>query len=254
MTLLARSILSIVIACAAVSSLPAAIITFSGDYTPDASVVEGSNPATNASLYTTVVFSGTSWVADSGYLKMTTAPVRGIWFGNHPTAGGDPGSFPVGSSLSGNKLTVTSLLTPDSQSWGYQLYDGSHAASFYFQATDNGQTLPGVNISTAGGNLRVDGDGFNINVLHTYEIHLQGGIVSYTIDGEVVYEGAAGSGSGSAYYLLGDGSGSTPTGTGSMWIDSMSFDNAAGIVPEPQHFAAVFGFGACLFALLRRRA
>ncbi len=252
MTILIRSLflLAFLSAC----KLSAEIITFSGDFTPDASVVEGANPATNTSLYTTVVFSGTSWVADDGFLKMTTAPVRGIWFGNHPSAGSDPSSFPVGSSLSGNKLRVTSLLTSGSQSWGFQLSDGLYYASFFFEGTDNGQALPGVNIFTPEGNVRVDGDGFNLNVLHTYEIHLQGGVVQYKVDGDVVYSGTAGSGGGPVYYLLGDGSGSTPTSTGSMWIDYMSFDNAAGVVPEARHFAAILGLGACLFALRLRRA
>ena len=40
-----------------------------------------------------------------------------------------------------------------------------------------------------------------------------------------------------------------------MWIDSFSFDNAAGpipVIPEPMT-ASLFGFATCLLAMNRRR-
>ena len=48
----------------------AIVASLSGDYTPNANVIEAPNTITNAALFTTVVFSGTSW-------SVVRGPTRG---------------------------------------------------------------------------------------------------------------------------------------------------------------------------------
>lgn len=233
----------------------AVVASLSGDNRPDANITEAPNSITNAALFTTVVFSGTSWTADDGFIKMTTASVRGIWFGSHPAAGGDPGAFLPGSTSAGNKLQLRSLITVGSQSWSAYFRDtDGYRGRIDFEATDNSQNRPGVTVELATGFVSVGGPGFDLTELHDYGIHLHNGIVAYYINGIEVARGSALQPMEDASVLVGDPTGSTPTGTGSMWIDSFSFDNAAGPIPIPEPASTVlFGLATCLFASRRRR-
>lgn len=241
----------------AAPSLGAAVVaSLSGNNLPDANVVEAANaPFTNAEHFTTVVFANTNWVADDGFIKMTTAPNRGIWFGSHPSAGGDPGEFLPGSSTDGNKLNLRSLITSGSTAWSAYFRDtDGYRGRIDFEATDNNQNRPGVTVEFASGFVSVGGPGFDLTQLHDYEIHLHNGIVAYAINGVEVARGAARQPLEAASALVGDPTGPTPTGSGSMWIDSFSFDNAAGPlpIPEPTTAGALLGLVVLATVALRR--
>jgi hypothetical protein len=92
-------------------------------------------------------------------------------------------------------------------------------------------------------------------IYHNYGFSMIGGQVSYTIDG-VHYDGTAVA-SGSRILVIGDGSGSSPNGSGSMRIARVSIDNdiaALPAVPEPASWAMMAGGFGLLGAALRRRA
>ncbi|MCC5841133.1 MAG: PEP-CTERM sorting domain-containing protein [Opitutales bacterium] len=234
--------------CALSPGLVAQVAVLSGNHVPNANVIEAPNTMTNAALFTTVVFAGTNWIAEDGFIKMTTAPIRGIWFGSDPIAGGDPAAFLPGSTSDGNKLQLRSLLTAGSQSWSayFQDTNGYHAR-MDFQATDNSQNRPGVTVELDTGFVTVSGPDFDLSELHDFEIHLHNGIVAYSINGVEVLRGPAVPLNNGARVIVGDPTGSTPTGTGSMWIDSFSFDNEAGPlapIPEPATVALFLGLAA----------
>ena len=240
-----------------VPALSGAVVgTLSGDNLPEANVIEAPNTLTNDALFTTVVFADTNWIAEDGFIKMTTAPIRGIWFGSHPTSGSDAGAFLPGSTSDGNKLALSSLITPDSTAWAAYFRDtDGYRGRIDFESTDNGENRPGVTVELASGWVSVGGPSFDLSQLHDYEIHLHEGIVAYSINGTEVARGAALQPLEAASVLVGDPTGSTPTGSGSMWIDSFSFDNAAGAlapVPEPGATSLILGLSAAL-ALSRRR-
>ncbi|MGJ8637812.1 MAG: hypothetical protein ACSHYA_00340 [Opitutaceae bacterium] len=235
-------------------------ITLDGSLTPDSNLTEGSNPTNNNALYSKAVFSGTSWQADNGFLKMTTTPNAGIWYGALPGYS-DPASVFPSDTTTGNYLRATSLLTSGAQSWNMQLTDThGYTGLFLFnytELTDPTPEMPGVWISTPDGTVRVTDETFNLNVLHTYEMHISDGGIVYRIDGDEVYRGLAQVGGSSGSYFLGDTSGSTQNGTGSMWIDYMEFDNAAGTIgaiPEPSSCALIAGVLAIAATQSRRRA
>lgn len=233
-------------------------ITLDGSLSPDSNSIEGSNPTNNNALYSKAVFSGTSWQADAGFLKMNTTPNAGIWFGAFPGYS-DPAAFFPSDEATGSSLRLTSLLTNGSKSWSMQITDTDGYGGFFLfdftESTDNADNMPGVWIITPTGSIRVTDDEFNLNVLHTYEIHLSGGGIVYTVDGDEVYRGEADQVGPAGSYFIGDTSGSTISGTGSMWIDYMEFNNAAGsigAIPEPANFTFLLGLSALTCVRLRR--
>jgi hypothetical protein len=236
----------------------AEVFTFFGEATPDASIVEGTNGATNAALFTTIRFGGTGWASEDGFLKLTTAPSRGIWFGTSNGGYGDNSGLVLSDTSTGNRFLTTFLLTPGSQSWGFYFFDqDGFGASLQVEETDNGQSRPGVWVSLAEDRVKVSDEFFNPNVLHTFEAHVFDGEVLYRLDGEDVATGAAMPSGPAGLSVIGDGSGSTPTGSGSMWIDYLEIDNAAGafsltVIPEANAATALLGLLA-FGAVLRRR-
>ncbi|MEM9226819.1 MAG: hypothetical protein AAGA45_02530 [Verrucomicrobiota bacterium] len=237
------------------ATLSAIVINYNGTALPDdANFTEPGNPGNNASIYTTVVFRDTSWQVEDGFLKMDTSFLRGIWFGGHPSAEGDGSTFRPSNTTVGNRLTSTFLITPGSEGWDMILSDNSgYYAAFEIEATDNERNRPGISVYTGDGSTIVVTDpSFNVNVQHTYSMHIHDGNVAYFIDGDVVYSGPAWQPGQTNYYLLGDASGNTPTGSGSMWLSFMSFDNAAGAIPEPSQFSLLFALAALALLRLRR--
>ncbi len=225
--------------------------------------------------WTDVVFPGTSMVLGAGGTKttMTTSYSAGVWFG-----WGDPVNYghtyptpawSLGTDAEGNYLSVTASLGANATDWSAYILDGSYQASFGFAPCGsyscNGLQdgvnllLPDATNSSGFSNLFVPLD---TNIPHTYEFLLKNGQVSYQIDGTLYYSGAA-----RAYQpsnnlrvlVIGDGSGSTPTGIGSMTVYAVRLEtgpaaNTLSSVPMPSTLWLFgTGFAGLAITLARRR-
>ena len=157
-----------------------------------------------------IVFGDTTWNNDGGSLNLTTAPVRGIWMGafqNSPLLPPD--------NVEGSYLKLDVKFSADAVEWSTYINDGTHSANLSFDAD-------GFRYNIAGQSIRVDTD--LTDEFSTFEILLKGGRVSYVFDGQVLANRAlAGEFATAKIMLIGDGSGTTPTGTGSMSIDNVTW-------------------------------
>ena len=192
------------------ASIQAAIISYDGDETPDS--------ATYGPDFTTIVFGGTSWSSDGDVLTMTTAPSRGIWFGYW--GGADtPSTWSPSNNAVGNQLDGRLALDVGATEWSMYIHDADgHFASF---GINNGSvTMSNGNQSST---LALDTSQF-----HDYTIHLRNGVASFGIDGLLKAQLTGGAVYSPSIVLVGDGSGSTPTGVGSFFVDSFSIDTNPG--------------------------
>ncbi len=199
-------------------------------------------PNQNNPAFEFVVFSGTSWNTTGGSLNMTTASRAGIWFGsrevnNHPW-------LPADNSV-GNYVSVDIKMGAGATEWSTYINDGTHFAGFGFNHDS-------FTFSTADGSFTVVTD--LTTRFHTFEFLLLDGKVSYRFDGQLIFDRvAAGGTDGGKILLIGDGSGSTPTGTGSMSVDSATFISAPDFDAIPTPGAAATLTLAGLLATRRRR-
>lgn len=196
----------------------------------------------NSYPWSGVIFSGTSMLSSGGALTMTTAPVAGLWFGNASALGYNPG-WDLGTNASGNYLSLTTSFSAGAADWDTYFYDKDGF-------------LAGLQFNPAGGYGYPVQSGFNFysatvgNVsqttfvpfdltdgMHTFEILLKNGLVSYSLDGSTLFSGSAWLGGVSNLLLIGDGTGSTQTGTGQMFVDHVLVDTAptanVSVVPVP---------------------
>lgn len=221
----------------------------------------------NAYPWTSVVFGGTGMTADSGVLTLQTGPGLGVWFGNGGLIGYTPG-WSLANNADGNYLNVSLKLGPHTaqgpEDWNLYFYDGSG-----YEASMS------LNPGTAAG--YVDGDtqyGFSIfhadangagvsdfvpfdfsDAFHTVEVLMKGGLVQYRVDGHAYFTGAAYLAGPADLLVIGDGSGSTPTGTGTMLIDRVVFEAGTArvaAVPLPAGAFLFLGGLAGLGATTRR--
>ncbi len=199
--------------------------------------------------WTDVIFSGTSMVKDTTGTQttLTTSPYAGVWFG-----WGDPAYYPSypppswspGNDSEGNRLTLTASLGSGASSWNIYLFDADYFASFLLAPCPSvsfctpGQD--GVYFSRPGVTDNREFIPLDVNTAHTYDFLLRNGNVSYWIDDMLLYDGPALAqslllGDTRRLLVIGDGSGSTPTGVGSMTIHAVRFETgpALGNVPEP---------------------
>lgn len=187
-----------------------------------------------------VVFGGTSWNTNGGSLNMTTAPVQGIWMGAFQS---NP-FIPV-ANTDGNYLKLDVKMGAAAVEWSAYINDGSHGAAFSFDHD-------GFTYNLAGETRRVDTDltdGFS-----TFEILLKDGLVSYSFDGQLLANRRAASEQITApIWLVGDGSGSTPTGAGSMSVDNLTFIAGPDFDQIPAPGAVSVLAAAGLLANRRRR-
>lgn len=221
-------------------------VSYEGDALPSAGAY--------GSAFTTIVFSGTGWSSNGSTLQMTTAPGAGIWFGR--TNGyGDPSNFSLASTALGNKVEARVALGTGATEWSLYWYDtDGYQSSLEFLHN-------GFNYWTATGTTFVARN--DMTSFHTFGSHVQNGQVAYYLDGALIGSGSAFKSGSSNFLLFGDGSGSTPTGTGSFTVDFLRINVEAGAIPlpptspssVPESGSMLALFGAALVGLtyLRRR-
>jgi hypothetical protein len=217
---------------------------------------------TNTYPWTGVIFGGTGMVASNGILAMQTSPYAGIWFGNGSLIGYNPG-WSLGSNSSGNYISITMALSAGAADWslyffdssGYEAAIGWNPAGDYNLPTQAGFTYFYANPGNVGANGFVSLD--LSAAFHTFDILMKNGVVSYALDGAVLFTGGAYATGSTNLLVIGDGSGTSPTGTGSMYVDRLIVDTAPtfdtlSTVPVPAALP-LFLSGAGLLGWLRRR-
>lgn len=248
--------------------LPALAVVniYTGSETPDSSALFGSTGLSHSQVFTAHTGGGTGWASDGDELIMATGTNSSIYFG-YSVYTGDVGASFLSPSTSdiGTKLKVRAKLGALSDGFHIFLYDGSGNLGWIWLRDDraefveSGQSIGYDFISFSDFNVGAspsdyNPEGFDITEYHDYSIHLYDGQLQYEIDGNIVYTGAALNGGATVnYWLIGDYTGSASSGLGTMGIDSVIFDNAAGaIVPEASNLALCFGLIGGVFSLGRR--
>ncbi len=232
----------------------------------DATVVASSLPYQGTPDWSDVVFSGTSMIVSGGEAVLTTANTRGVWFGW--LSGSNTPGWSIADNNLGNYLSLQAKFSAGADDWSAYMGDGTRYAAMQFNPTGCNSNLqncylfagtPGVTLSFAGdtpGSSREQFVALDTTVYNSFEWLLLGDTVTYRINGRSYSDTAITN--GGKLLIIGDGSGSSPTGTGSMSIAGVSFDTAPdfaelpGMVPEPSAWAMLItGFG--LIGAARRR-
>lgn len=229
-------------------------------------------PTGSSAAWNEVIFSGTSMVNNGSSVTLTTANTRGVWFGHHSAAADPDPAWSLGNSAQGNWLSLDVAFSSGARDWVAYVNDGSHVAQIEFLDTNcsagsgcySAPRFQGVTLTyRTPGVAQVQHMNFAIDDMtqtHTYEFLLKNGLVSYRIDGQTVFSGAAWTSSVTGM-AVGDTSGSTPNGAGSMTISAIRLDTApvenvlVSTVPEPEGWAlALAGVGGVCAWHRRRRA
>lgn len=227
--------LCFVIFLAGISAVHGAVMRFDGDRTPDSS--------SYASTWTTVVFGGTGWSSDGDLLTLTTATQRGIWFGWAAYVNDTP-AWSLSSNTVGNLVSMRAKLKPSSGEWSMYVRDpdGYHTG---ISLADSNTLLWSYDDAEGSHESTIT---LNTTEFHSYGLLLKEGLASLFIDGQVRGQAYVTPTAGPPIVLFGDGSGSSPTGFGSLVIDYAQVDLAP--IPEPST-GLLWGLSA--LALRRRR-
>jgi hypothetical protein len=180
------------------------IIEYHADVEPDDSSLQ--------QVFSTHVGSGTSWSASGGELTMTTAPLNGVWFGNH--ASNDPVPWQIADSSEGNFVSIRARLEENSGEWGLQLMDGSHIGEL---ALLEGEVLYFTPLGEP--SYAIDTTEY-----HVYSCLLKNGWVTYRVDGDVIYSGTARVLAHSKNIIIGDDTAVSDDGYGSMIVDEVTIE------------------------------
>lgn len=193
--------------------------------------------------------------ASAGELRMTTADNQGIWFGFN----GSNADSTLGASSQGNYVGLRTKLSAGATEWSVYLYDQSHGAAFLFD--HDGYTYMHDLLGAYG----ETSEAIDLTTYHDFAFWLKDGVVSYAVDGVLKFSGTAHASGASKILVIGDGSGSTFGGAGTMYIDSSAVTTAgdyagapaipvlaAAAIPEPSSAFLLAG-GAALIGLARLR-
>lgn len=249
----------VAVACAALSSPLHADPTtyhYDGDLQPSEGDYAGWFTTVGPNSQGISYFGHTTWSSDGDVLTMSTSysPSEGIWFGR--TSGyGDPSSFNLADTASGNWVRARVALAPGATDWTLYWYDASGYGSI-IDFTDAGFTI--YMLGSPGGTLQ----GFftpvaDMTSFHTFTSYVLAGQVSYFFDNTYLGGGHAVEGA-SNFLIIGDDSASTVSGTGSMLVDYMTIITAVGdtppsSIPEPAAAGALAGLAVLGLGLTRRR-
>lgn len=205
------------------------------------------NDASLANPFSFVVFNGTSYNTNNDQLSLTTANNAGIWFGNG-NAVGQPTNWSVADSATGNYLKIVTKLSPGATVWSAYLTDGTSYANFTFHYSEFAYS------TGSGGSYNEVTNALDmVSGFHTFEFLLKDGNVTYRLDeSQVLYSGEAYSTSQQGLMVIGDGSGSTASGIGSMIFDQVTYQTDPTFsIPEPSSIALIGLFGGSIFAARR---
>lgn len=179
------------------------------------------NDPSMGSTFTAQVFTGTRWEALNGELTLYTAYAQGIWFG-HDNFISIP-YWAISDYDIGNKINIRAKV--QGNDWSFYLRDGSYAATFRFFSDHFTCSFPGGTQTNY----------TNMDSYHDYEIFLKDGLVTYSVDQSVLYSGRASS-SSTKVLVIGDGSGPTIGGNGTMTIDHVTVDTEPSYQPGASLF------------------
>ena len=217
--------------------------------------------------WTEIINGGTSMVLNGAGTEtvLTTGNNAGVYFGWGSAAEGygpEP-SWSLGNNTDGNYVRIDAAFSADAADWSMYMFDPTHSMSFLFAPTGCNGNIgscygvdgdAGVRLGHPGGGTFV---ALDLTETHTYEVLLKDGLVAYWIDGIQRYAGPSGPSTRNPLLVIGDGSGSTQTGRGSMTVFAAEVDNAPlanVVVPLPASLPLLLGAVGLLFNPLRRRA
>lgn len=235
-----------------------------------AAVVASSLPYNGSPDWSTVVFPATSMTSNGSVATLTTPdPGQGVWFGWRSAA--PPAWTPAGNAA-GNYFAMTFSLSASARDWSAYFYDGTHYAVMIFNPTfgcnGNLTDCTGAPFNSGISLYRADIANqlvetfvpLNLTQQTTVEFLLKGSNVDYRINGNR-YAGTAQQVGFGPLLVVGDGSATTRTGSGQMYVHGVQFETApaatslppVGGVPEPASWAMLLaGFGLT-GAISRRR-
>jgi hypothetical protein len=235
-----------------------------------AAVVASSLPFKDTPDWSTVVFPATSMTSDGTIATLTTPdPRQGVWFGWRAAA---PPAWTPAVNAVGNYFAMTFSLSAGARDWSAYLYDGSHYAVMIFNPTINCNGNLGDCTSApfnAGISLyRADGMNqlvetflpMNLTLQTSVEFLLKGGTVDYRVNGNR-HAGAAQTVGFGPLLVVGDGSATTQTGSGQMFVHDVLFETGPAAtslptipgVPEPSSWAMLLSGFILTGTLARQR-
>lgn len=224
---------------------------YDGDLTPSEGAYAGWFTTVGPNTQGISFFGNTTWSSDGNILAMNTSysPSEGIWFGVGHNYGDSPG-IALADTASGNWVQMRVALSPGATDWSLYWYDtNGYGSSFYLKSTGFEYYYGGA------AHFQPVAD---MTAFHTFTTYVLAGQVSYFFDNTYLGGGAAPTSGSTNFLLIGDGSASDLTGSGTMYVDHLTIiaavgDNPPTPVPEPASAAALAGFGALALGAARRR-